>query len=215
LGISEDITERKRAEKEREQMQAQLIQAQKLESIGVLASGVAHEINNPIMGVMGYAQLIHDRWGAGDADLLEYATEIGKESERVATIVKNLLSFARQNEDSHGSPERLRDIVEATLSLIRAVLRHDQVTLEVDVPPGLPQIRCRSQQIQQVVMNLVTNARDALNVRYPGRDAKKKIIISAREVTRNGKQRAETASSRPSTPDPRPSTPDPRPAISA
>ncbi len=185
LGISEDITERKRAEKEREQMQAQLIQAQKLESIGVLASGVAHEINNPIMGVMGYAQLIHDRWGAGDADLLEYATEIGKETERVATIVKNLLSFARQNEDSHGSPARLRDIVEATLSLISAVLRHDQVKLEVDVPADLPQPRCNSQQIQQVVMNLVTNARDALNVRYPGHDANKVVRISARMIEKS------------------------------
>jgi PAS domain S-box-containing protein len=186
LGISEDITERKRAEKEREQMQAQLIQAQKLESIGVLASGVAHEINNPIMGVMGYAQLIHDRWGAGDADLLEYATEIAKETDRVAMIVKNLLSFARQNEDIHGSPARIHDIVEATLSLIRAVLRHDQVTLEVHVPADLPEIRCRNQQIQQVIMNLVTNARDALNVRYPGLDAKKKkIIISARMIEKS------------------------------
>jgi len=181
-----DITERKRAEEERQQLLAQLLQAQKLESIGTLAGGVAHEINNPIMGIMNYAQLILDRLGP-DSPVSEFATEIGKETERVATIVKNLLSFARHEKQSH-SPARMHDIVEATLSLIRAVMRHDQVTLEVDVPEDLPQIKCRSQQIQQVIMNLLTNARDALNQRHPGHDANKKVLITARRIERDGRQ---------------------------
>jgi signal transduction histidine kinase len=101
----------------------------------------------------------------------------------VATIVKNLLGFARQDKQSR-SPARMCDIVEATLSLIRTVMRHDQITLAVDVPEDLPMIKCRSQQIQQVVMNLITNARDALNTRYPGFDEDKKIRISA-EVVRH------------------------------
>jgi PAS domain S-box-containing protein len=185
VGFFRDITERKRAEEERQQLLAQLLQAQKLESIGTLAGGVAHEINNPIMGIMNYAQLILDRLGP-DSPVSEFATEIGKETERVATIVKNLLAFARHEKQSH-SPARMRDIVEATLSLIRAVMRHDQVTLEVDVPEDLPQIKCRSQQIQQVIMNLLTNARDALNQRYPGHDANKKVIISARRIERDGR----------------------------
>ena len=181
LSISEDITEHKRAEAERAQMQAQLIQSQKLESIDTLASGVAHEINNPIMGIMNYAQLILDRLGP-DSPVSEFAIDIGKETERVATIVKNLLSFSRQEKECHCSPVRLHDIVEATLSLIRVVMRHDLVTLEVDVSVDLPQIKCRSQQIQQVIMNLLTNARDALNQRYPGHDENKKVIISARVI---------------------------------
>ncbi|MEI6148783.1 MAG: ATP-binding protein, partial [bacterium] len=195
LSMAHDITERKRSEEERQQMQAQLIQSQKLESIGTLAAGVAHEINNPIMGVMGYAQLIQDKLGP-DSPVADYATEIAKEADRVTLIVKNLLSFARIGSQI-SSPARLHDIVDTTLSLIRAVLRHDEGTLEVDVSPDLPEIRCRPQQIQQVIMNLVTNARDALNEKYPQHDANKIISISAREVTGGGGQGLETASFRP------------------
>ncbi len=178
-----DITARKHAEAEYEQLQAQLLQAQKLESIGTLAGGVAHEINNPVMGIMNYAQLIVDELGPG-SPVTEYATEIGKETQRVATIVKNLLSFARVDKDTYKSPAGIGDIIEDTLSLIRAVIRHDQIMLEVNVPADLPSILCRSQQIRQVLMNLLTNARDTLNQKYPGHDANKMIIISARNVER-------------------------------
>jgi len=173
-----DITARVRADTEHKELQAQLLQSQKLESIGTLAGGVAHEINNPIMGIMNYAQLIVDELGP-DSPATEYATEIGKETQRIATIVANLLSFARSEKETHKSPARLCDIVEDTLSLIRAVMRHDQITLVVDVPADLPKILCRSQQIRQVLMNLLTNTRDALNQKYPGRDENKKIIIKA------------------------------------
>jgi len=170
VGVHTDMTAQR-------SMEAQLRQAQKLESIGTLASGVAHEINNPIMGVMNYAQLILDRLGP-DSPVAEFATEIGKETERVAAIVKNLLFFARVEKKTH-SLARICDIVEGTLSLVRTVLRHDQITLEVDVPEDLPKIRCRSQQIQQAVMNLITNARDALNEKYPGHHEDKKLLVRA------------------------------------
>jgi PAS domain S-box-containing protein len=180
LSTAHDITARKQAEAAQAQMQAQLIQSQKLESIGTLAAGVAHEINNPIMGIMGYAQLIQDKLGP-DSPIADYAAEIGKEADRVILIVKNLLSFARIDSQI-SSPAHLHDIVKTTLSLIRAVLRHDEVMLEVDVPPDLPKILCHSQKIRQVIMNLLTNARDALNQKYPGPDENKKVIISAQEL---------------------------------
>ncbi len=168
-------------------MQAQLLQAQKLEAIGTLAGGVAHEINNPIMGVMGYAQLIVDRIGPDDP-VAGFATEIMHETERVAMIVKNLLSFARQDGDTHGSPARMCDIVGGTLSLVRTVLRHDQVKLEVAVSDDLPRVKCRSQQIQQVLMNLLTNARDALNQKYPQHDPNKLVRIEAQQREHGGSQ---------------------------
>jgi len=173
VSVVQDITERLGLE-------AQIRQSQKLESIGTLAGGVAHEINNPINGIMNYAQLILDKLGP-DSPVSEFATQIGKETRRVATIVRNLLSFSRPAKDEH-SPARVCDIVEATLSLIRGTFLGDQITLEVDVPEDLPKIKCRSQQIQQVIMNLLTNARDALNEKYPEHDKDKKIIISAREL---------------------------------
>lgn len=184
-GVNQNITERKRAEEEREQLLGQLLQSQKLESLGILAGGVAHEINNPIMGIMGYAQLIKDKLPP-ENELTEYAVEIGKEAERVAGIVRSLLSFARVEKQSH-SPARLCDIVEGTLSLARAVLRHDQVAVAVDVPEDLPKLKCRTQQLQQVVMNLVTNARDALNAKYAEYHEDKTISIRGQGVERDGK----------------------------
>ena len=178
IGAVQDITTRKRLEQEHLAMENQLRQQQKLESIGTLASGVAHEINNPIMGIMNYAQLIADK-AAPDTPAREYATEIIRETERVTGIVKHLLQFARHEKQTH-SPARMTDIVGHTLSLLRAVLRRDQITLSVDLPEELPPLKCRSQQIQQVFMNLLTNARDTLNEKYPESHPDKVIQISCR-----------------------------------
>ena len=177
LSIMED---QKRAEEEWRHLQSQLIQSQRLESIGTLAGGVAHEINNPINGITNYAQLIADKLCKEDP-LHEYASEIMKETERVTTIVRNLLQFARQEKQSY-SPARLIDIVNAVSSLIRTIMQHDQIAIEINVPENLPTIKCRSQQIQQVVMNLLTNARDALNEKYPGHDKDKIILVTAHET---------------------------------
>ena len=171
---------RVRAETDRIALESRLIQAQKLESIATLASGIAHEINNPINGIMNYAQLIKERLQEGDQNLAEFAGEIIHEVDGVGTITRNLLQFARQDQESSSialtSPAA---IVQATLSLIRAVMRRDQITLDVDVPEDLPQITCRSQQIQQILMNLMTNALDAVNEKYEGYAENKIIRLSA------------------------------------
>ncbi|MCD4672849.1 MAG: PAS domain S-box protein [Anaerolineaceae bacterium] len=184
-GVMLDITERVRAEEEKRQMEVHLRQQQKLESIGTLASGVAHEINNPIMGIMNYAQLIHDRIDPAESRLREFSAGIIEETERVAEIVRNLLTFSRQDKQTH-SPARMTDIVNDTLPLIRTIIKRDQITLQVDVPNDLPQVRCRSQQIQQVLMNLLTNARDALNQRYPEYDLDKVVTLTVRPFEKEG-----------------------------
>ncbi len=173
-----DITRRKQVEEEKLKLEAHLRQQQKLESIGTLAGGVAHEINNPITGIMNYAQLIDERLDP-ESPLREFAVGIGRETKRVASIVSNLLAFARQERQSH-SPARIEDIVNDTVSLIGTIIRRDQITLEVDVPDDLPEIKCRSQQIQQVLMNLLINARDALNRRYPEHDPNKIMRVTVR-----------------------------------
>jgi PAS domain S-box-containing protein len=185
LGAFWDITERKRLEAQRAALDAQLRQQQKLESIGTLASGVAHEINNPINGVMNYAQLILDKAKSGSPEA-GYAAEIVHETKRVAAIVRNLLQFSRQEKQSH-SPAHPHEIIGQTLSLVRTVMRHDQITLHVEVPAELPKLQCRSQQIQQVVMNLLTNARDTLNEKYAGHHDDKLISISSRLLSKDGR----------------------------
>jgi PAS domain S-box-containing protein len=165
-------------------MEAQLRQSQKMEAVGTLAGGVAHEINNPINGIMNYAQLIAECLPPG-SDAQKYLASIIKETDRVALIVRNLLAFARYDKQSH-SPANLNDIIKATLSLVQTVFRHDQIRLVVELEEGLPQMECRSQQIEQVLMNLLTNARDALNEKYPGYHDDKIIRVAATRFEKDG-----------------------------
>ncbi|NCC76917.1 MAG: PAS domain S-box protein, partial [Clostridia bacterium] len=170
-----DISERKNREEKRISDLLQFRQQQKLESIGTLASGVAHEINNPIMGIINYSQLIIDE-NANDS-INWYAQEIMTEGNRISRITSDLLFYSRQQKQTH-SPADIRDIIQRTLSLIGGVLKKDQIEIEILPAPELPLIKCRSQQIQQILMNLLTNARDTLNEKYPGSHPDKVIILS-------------------------------------
>jgi len=182
LVFARDITERKKLEEAKNEVEAQLRQQQKLEAIGTLAGGVAHEINNPINGIMNYAQLILDIEEGKDGESAKYAGEIIHETERVAMIVKNLLQFSRQEKQSH-SYANIYDIINQTISLINTVVKRDQITLDLDLENDLPEIKCRSQQIQQVLMNLMTNARDALNEKYPDYHEDKVIRLKCIQFT--------------------------------
>jgi len=151
-------------------------QQQRLEALGALASGVAHEINNPIQSIMNYAQLIRNRSPSPQLD--EYAGEILCEAQRVATIVRNLLSFARQEGEPYMEAS-MAEMVEHTLSLTAAVLRKEQIAVDVRVGRELPLVQCHPQQIQQTIMNLVTFCRDGLNARYPNAHRNKRLLIAA------------------------------------
>lgn len=182
--ILHNITRQRREEQARHALELRLTQQQKLESIGTLASGVAHEINNPINSILNYAQLIADE-SPPESREQQWAEEIIRESERIAGIVRNLLQFARRDSQRPGSA-RLSDILATTLGLIQSVLRKDQIHLDVEVPETLPPILCRAQQIQQVFVNLLTNARDALNERYPTFHENKRVRIAAQPFEKDG-----------------------------
>ena len=158
--------------------------AQRLESLGSLASGVAHELNSPIGIVMSLAHLIMD-----DEDATEraqgFASIIRAETERMASIVRTLLSYSREDTEPP-RPTDLRELVDRVMSLMRSSLRKDRIEVAVRMPKTLPLVRCRGQQIQQVLMNLLTNARDASNARYPGASPDKVIRIVARPRERGG-----------------------------
>ncbi len=181
-----DITDQKRLEDERRDLDVHLHQQQRLESIGILAGGVAHEINNPINGIMNYSQLILDE-SASDSSITNYAREIIHETKRVTEIVRNLLQFSRNDKQEH-SYARIDDIIKGTTSLINTVMKQDQITLKMQIPGSLPMIKCRSQQIQQVIMNLLTNARDALNEKYKGFDKNKVITLSCEQFSEENRK---------------------------
>ncbi len=174
--IVHDMTQYKQMESIRQNVEEQLRQQKRLESIGTLASGVAHEVNNPLTGIINYAQLIYDR--IDDTTLQEFAQGIIEEGERVAGIVRNLLAFARQDKEGHSSA-RMSDIIRVSLALIETVIRKDMITIKVDVPDDLPMVHCKSQQIEQVIINLLMNARDALNMKYDDYSEEKIIEVKA------------------------------------
>ena len=166
-------------------VEAHMRQQQKLESIGTLAAGVAHEINNPLTGILNYAEFIRDDTRVS-SETRENAIEIVRQSERVSEIVNDLLAFARQETiDTPLQPVQMSDIIERTLPLVRTIMRHDNIVLSVEAPSTLPPVLCRPQQIQQVLLNLLTNARDALKTVPVDKSIKRRICLTS-EVRNNG-----------------------------
>jgi signal transduction histidine kinase len=165
------------------QSQADARQQQRLEAIGTLASGVAHEINNPVQSIMNYALLIERR--SDTPEVVKYAQEILHESQRVAAIVRGLLSFARQ-EGGPYTETPVHELVSSTLSLLSVMLRKDGVQIDASDLEDGPAVRCHPQQIQQVLMNLLANARESLNERYPGACDEKRIVLRSRKWLRDG-----------------------------
>jgi len=183
--IVTDVSQKKKLESSTREMELKIHQQQRLESIGTLAGGVAHEINNPINGIMNFAQLIKED-SVDNSDIQLYSDMIIKESERISNIVRNLLQFSRYDKVYH-SFSNVDDIIFNTISLVNVTFKKDQINIQLKLADDVPKIRCRSQQIQQVFMNLLTNARDALNEKYPNFDDDKKIEVHVYPMTINQK----------------------------
>jgi two-component system NtrC family sensor kinase len=141
-------------------MQAQLIQSEKLASIGKLAAGVAHEINNPLTGVLTFSHLLLDEFEEGDPKREDLEVII-RETTRCRDIVKGLLDYSRQTEPQKMS-FGLNELIEKTLSLLehQAAFRNLKIIREFD--QSLPQLMIDKDKIQQVFINLLTNAQEAM-----------------------------------------------------
>ena len=168
-----DVTENRR-------LKAEALRVSHLASLGELAAGVAHEINNPINGIISYAEILVDQCLEGDEDA-EIPNRIIKEGDRIAQIVKNLLSFARDRKEEH-SPAHIQDILYDTLSLVERQISKDKIKLNVDFPHDLPKIKLRSQEVQQVFLNIISNARYALNRKFPKTHEDKVIEIKVETI---------------------------------
>ena len=141
---------------ERKDMQTKLAQTERLAAVGELAAGVAHEINNPINTVINCAQLIQD--GDEAAANCQIIIEEGK---RIADIVGDLLQFARDDHDLP-QPTSIAEVVQRTVRLLGENWKRHGIRLDVDVADDLPQVHARPQRLQQVLLNLLINAKDAL-----------------------------------------------------
>ena len=164
-------------------MQAEAMQAGHMASLGELAAGVAHEINNPITGIINYGQILINECSPESMEK-DIGERIVKEGERIGRIVKTLLSYARDGREDK-KPTRVPDILEESIILIQAQIRKESIDLKIDLPEDLPQVDANFQQIQQCFINIINNGRYALNEKYPGRDKNKRLEITGEKVTIN------------------------------
>jgi len=167
-------------------MRAEIREQQKLKAIGILAGGVAHEINNPLNGILNYGQLILDEPDK-NTDTNEYAKEIISETNRIAKIVKNLIQFSAQ-ETQQFTNVSIYGLIDNTVSLIGTAIKQDQIDIQIRMQEGLPNIEWHRQQLQEVLMNLLTNARYALNQKYDGYDENKIMIVSCKLFKKENKE---------------------------
>jgi len=160
VGIFTDLRERVRMEKELEETHLKLLHSEKMASLGKLAAGVAHEINNPLGGILIYANMLLEETGREDPRWNDLA-QIVEQTLRCKEIVKELLEFSRQTQH-RWVPWNPNQSVKQTVSLLgkQALFHNIQVVEELD--PGLPEIITDPGQLNQVIINLMTNAADAM-----------------------------------------------------
>ncbi len=168
--------------------QDQLVQAEKMTVVGQLVSGVAHELNNPLAGILGYSQLLLRKDPGKDQE--RGLKKIEREAERCKRIVQNLLIFARKRK-LRREPADINGVIDSTIELRAYHLKVENVRVKRDFDPNLPKTMVDVSQIQQVLMNLINNAQHAMAM--SGRPAE----MTLRTRHTNGRIRVEVGDSGP------------------
>lgn len=186
VGISSDLTNIKLAEKEKEKIQAQLFHQEKLASVGTLAAGVAHEINNPLTIIKGFTDILKKKLSQNiitqnEFDILDKQE---KAAERIANIVAGLRNFTRADTDSLEIID-LNKVIQETLDLIQIMFIKENITIEATLDCTDPKIKANIGKLQQVLINMLTNAKDAILeihkhgiIKITTANIKKTIVIS-------------------------------------
>jgi two-component system, NtrC family, sensor kinase len=164
--VQEEIEERvRRKTSELERVYKTLLSSEKMASIGKLAATVAHEINNPLFGILTYARLVLREVMKHDLperdEMAEHLRTIERESKRCGDLVKNLLTYARQS-PSHREPQELNGIVERAALLVRHKLEMQNIEFQMNLGVDLPAVCCDPNQMQQVFLVLMVNASEAM-----------------------------------------------------
>jgi C4-dicarboxylate-specific signal transduction histidine kinase len=190
---AKDISERKQSEEELKKayaslkdLQSQLVQSEKMGAIGQLAGGVAHEINNPLTGVLNNAQLIKMMAGAGKElkfdEIKDLLDAIEESALRCKKITESLLDFSHTSMGGF-KPISLNAVIDKVVGLIGTEMKLQNIELKVELQPDLPQVLGDSQLLQQILVNLISNAKWAAAKKFD----KGGGLISVKTETESGK----------------------------
>ena len=159
LAVTVDITERRRAEKERSRLQLELAQAQKMEAIGRLAGGIAHDFNNLLTAIGGYARILETDLASGSADPSD-ASEIRHAADRAAALTAKLLAFAGRH-DSQTVPIDVAALISQILPMLRRIVP-ERIEIATELPSG-PPVLVDPNDFDRVIVNLIVNAADSIS----------------------------------------------------
>lgn len=185
IGTARDISDRKKAEKEKDDLQKQFFHAQKMEAIGRLAGGIAHDFNNILASMLGYAEFLTEDLDPASKQH-KFAQQIMSGGTQAKKLVEQILTFSRRKESARDIL-MLSEAVNETANILRATIP-PTITLDIQINTGNSEISANSSQISQVLMNLCVNARDAMEKeegilavhvdRVAGRDITPETIVS-------------------------------------
>jgi PAS domain S-box-containing protein len=159
IEVVRDIGKRKIAERERAQFEEQLFHSQKMEALGTLTGGIAHEFNNIMTAIMGFAEYMQDEVRE-DTDLHQYATVISVAAERASKLTDGLLTYSRK-QPSHMESVDIADVLRTVEEFLARLVGED-VALAIAVTEGNLSVTADKSQLEQVLLNLATNAMDAM-----------------------------------------------------
>jgi signal transduction histidine kinase/CheY-like chemotaxis protein len=165
-----------RAYEDLRRTQEQLLQSEKMSAVGQLIAGVAHELNNPLTAILGYAQLLESE--GLEERAADFVSKLFKQAQRTHRVVQNLLSFARQRKPQKEQVDICK-VLDETLALRDYDLKVNNIKLEREVEPALPAVTADAHQLEQVFLNIINNAVDALL--EAGRGGRLKVRVYSRD----------------------------------
>ncbi len=160
VGIFKDLRERLRIERELREMQQALLQSEKLAAMGRLTSQIAHELNNPIYGIMNTLELLKTEIPPESKRrrILELSLS---ETQRLAEMLRNMLSFSKPEEEKR-KPIKINELVEGILLMMERQMRESNIKVETYFDEGIPEVMASTNQMRQVMLNLIKNAKEAM-----------------------------------------------------